>query len=143
MSLVITLTLPDALYEPLRRTARATNQPMESVVLTALQSSLPALDGLSPELLRQLSELEGWTNEELWHAMLERVPEDQQEELENLLHQNQAGQLQVPEAERLDALQHAADVVMLRKARAAVLLRLRGQRLPTLAELRHLTRAAG
>jgi hypothetical protein len=32
-------------------------------------------------------------------------------------------------------LQQQADMVMLRKARAAVLLRFRGRRLPTLAEL--------
>jgi hypothetical protein len=39
------------------------------------------------------------------------------------------------EQERLASLQQQADLVMLRKARAAVLLRFRGKRLPTLAEL--------
>ena len=39
----------------------------------------------------------------------------------------------------LTSLQRAADRVMLRKARAAVLLRFRGERPPTLTELRQLT----
>ena len=43
------------------------------------------------------------------------------------------------EQEQLTYLQRAADRVMLRKARAAVLLRFRGERLPTLTELRQLT----
>jgi hypothetical protein len=38
--------------------------------------------------------------------------------------------------DRLDALRHKADRTMLRKARAAVLLRFRGQPAPTIAELR-------
>jgi hypothetical protein len=42
---------------------------------------------------------------------------------------------------KLAALQNEADRVMLCKARAAVLLRFRGRRLPTLAELRKLTRS--
>jgi len=67
------------------------------------------------------------------------VPLDQQQALEDLLQRNQAGELTQAERERLASLQHAADRVMLRKARAAVLLRFRGQRIPTLAELRQLT----
>ena len=43
------------------------------------------------------------------------------------------------EQEQLTSLQRAADRVMLRKARAAVLLRFRGERLPTLTELHQLT----
>ena len=39
------------------------------------------------------------------------------------------------EREQLAILQQQADLVMLRKARAAVLLRFRGKRVPTLAEL--------
>ena len=42
------------------------------------------------------------------------------------------------EREQLALLQQLADLVMLRKARAAVLLRFRGKRVPTLAELSQL-----
>jgi len=139
MSRTVTLTLPDKLYEPAERTAQATNQPLEAVLLTALQASLPPLEGLPADMAAALLELEALGDEALWEAMLETVPDQQQQELEDLLQRNQAGALTDIDSERLAALQHAADVVMLRKARAAVLLRFRGRRIPTLAELRQLT----
>ena len=138
----VTLNLPDKLYQPLQRMAQATDQPMEIVLLTALQSSLPTLDGLPSDLAQELSELEAMDNDALRQVLLETVPPDQQQALEELLWRNQAGELTPSGRERLVALQQAADLVMLRKARAAVLLRFRGQRIPTLTELRQLTIAA-
>ena len=142
MPQTVTLNLPDKLYQPLQRMAQATDQPMEIVLLTALQSSLPTLDGLPSGLAHELSELEMMNNDALRQLLLETVPSDQQQALDELLWRNQAGELTPSERERLVALQRTADLVMLRKARAAVLLRFRGQRIPTLTELRQLTIAA-
>ncbi len=139
MSQTVMLTLPDRLYQPLQRIAQATDQPMETVLLMALQASLPPLDGLPADLAQELARLEALDNGALRQVLLETVPLDQQQALEDLLQRNQAGELTQVERERLASLQHAADRVMLRKARAAVLLRFRGQRIPTLAELRQLT----
>jgi hypothetical protein len=72
-------------------------------------------------------------------VMLETVPLDQQHRLHDLLFRNQAGMLTASEHAQLSGLQQQADLVMLRKARAAVLLRFRGKRVPTLAELSQLT----
>ena len=139
MSQTVMLTLPDRLYQPLQRIAQATDQPVETVLLMALQASLPPLDGLPADLAQELARLEALDNGALRQVLLETVPLDQQQALEDLLQRNQAGELTQVERERLASLQHAADRVMLRKARAAVLLRFRGQRIPTLAELRQLT----
>jgi len=139
MSQTVTLTLPDKLYSPVRRMAEATHQPIEEVLLTALQATLPPLDGLPPDLANALTPLEALNNEALWAVMLETVPVEQQRALDDLLRRNQAEGLSEAERDQLTALQRAADLVMLRKARAAVLLRFRGQRLPTLSELRQLT----
>ena len=68
----------------------------------------------------------------------ETVPLDQQHQLHDLLLRNQAGMLTDAEREQLAIVQQQADLVMLRKARAAVLLRFRGKRVPTLAELSQL-----
>jgi len=68
----------------------------------------------------------------------EVVPLAQQHQLHDLLLRNQAGMLADAEHEQLALLQQQADLVMLRKARAAVLLRFRGKRVPTLAELSQL-----
>lgn len=75
----------------------------------------------------------------LWRVMLETVPLAQQHQLHDLLLRNQAGILTKSEHEQLAVLQQQADLVMLRKARAAILLRFRGKRVPTLAELSQLT----
>jgi hypothetical protein len=79
--------------------------------------------------------LESLDDEALWRVMLETVPPDQQHRLHDLLLRNQAGVLTTLEHEQLAVLQQQADLMMLRKARAAVLLRFRGKRVPTLAEL--------
>ena len=63
------------------------------------------------------------------------VAPEQQEELEELQDKQRSSALSKAEAERLAALHHVADELMLRKAYAAVLLKWRGHRLPTLADL--------
>jgi predicted transcriptional regulator len=141
MSQTVTLTLPDKLYDPIQRIAQATDQSIETILLTALQASLPSLEGLSPELTQELVELEDLDNDNLRQVLLETVAIEQQEELDTLLHKNQAGELTQAEQEKLAHLQQAADRIMLRKARAAVLLRFRGQRIPSLTELHQLTLA--
>ena len=106
--------------------------------MTALQAALPTLEGLPPDVVQHLVALESLDDQALWRVMLETVPLDQQHRLHDLLIRNQAGMLTDAEREQLAILQQQADLVMLRKARAAVLLRFRGKRVPTLAELSQL-----
>lgn len=134
----VTLTLPDSVLQPLKRTAQAMRQPIEELLVTALQASLPALQDLPDELIADLTALETLDNEALWQVMKETVPSETQADLSDLLERRQRDPLTPltnAEQERLASLQQQADLVMLRKARAAVLLRFRGKRLPTLAEL--------
>jgi hypothetical protein len=141
MTQTITVNVPDSVYQQLERAARATDQPLETVILAALRASLPSLEGLPPDLIDDLTDLERLPNDALQRVLLETVPPAQQDELESLLFQQQAGALAAPEHERLAQLQQQADRTMLRKARAAALLRFRGQRLPTLAELQQVAAA--
>ncbi|MBI3653153.1 MAG: hypothetical protein HY231_19165 [Acidobacteria bacterium] len=135
MSQTVTLNLPDDFFQPLRRAAVATNQTIEETLLTALQASLPSLEGLPEELIEQLIALELLDDESLRQVMMEIVPSDQQQKIHELLARHQDHNLSDEEGARLTELQHQADLVMLRKAHAASLLRFRGKRLPTLAEL--------
>ncbi len=135
MAETITLTLPERLDDSIRRMAQATQQPVESLLVSALQASLPSLDGLPQDLTQELVSLETLDIRALWHVLAETMDKTHAQELEELLHHKQAGVLSPSQAQRLDELQRAADRVMLRKARAAVLLRFRGQRIPTLGEL--------
>ena len=139
MPRTITLTLPDNILQPVQRVAQATKQSVEELLITALQAALPALEGLPPDVMQHLVALESLDDRALGRVMLETVPLDQQHQLHALLLRNQAGMLTDAEREQLAILQQQADLVMLRKARAAVLLRFRGKRVPTLTELSQLT----
>jgi hypothetical protein len=139
MAQTVTLELPQTIYLPAKRMAEVTNRSLEDLLVRALEASLPPLDGLPSELAEDLVELESLDNESLRQVMVSKVPTAQQRELDRLLRKNQAGTLTEQERQKLDRLQREADRVMLRKARAAVLLRFRGHRLPTLEELRRLT----
>jgi hypothetical protein len=135
MSHLITLDLPDRVFRLVQRTAQATNQPIEALLLHALQAALPLLEGLSEEMIEKLTALETYDDESLWRVMGETVSTEVQQKLRTLLARQQSTALTEAERGQLAALQEQADLVMLRKARAAVLLRFRGKRLPTLAEL--------
>jgi hypothetical protein len=139
MPQTITLTLPDNVLQPVQRVAQATQQSVEELLVTALQAALPTLEGLPPDVMQHLVALESLDDQALWRVMLETVSLDQQHQLHDMLLRNQAGGLTESEHEQLAVLQQQADLVMLRKARAAVLLRFRGKRVPTLAELSQLT----
>lgn len=139
MTQTVTLELPETIYLPVQRMAEATRRPVTEVLVDALKASLPPLEGLSLALVAELANLEELSDEALWQVMLSQVPTERQRKLGRLLQKNKNRKLVEHERVELAALQSEADGVMLRKARAAVLLRFRGQRLPTLAELRKLT----
>ena len=139
MSQTITLNLPESFVQPLERAMRATNQPIEQLLLTALQTALPPLEGLPPELVAKLEALELLSDDSLRSVLLETVPAKVQRQISQLLQQQETSPLSAADQLELEELQEQADLVMLRKARAAVLLRFRGHRLPTLAELGRLT----
>jgi hypothetical protein len=143
MSQTVTLELPDTIYQPAQRMAKAIQSSLTEVLVNALKASLPALEGVSSTLATELVNLEQLDDDALWQVMLSRVSANQQKKLNHLLQKNKRGSLTESERVELAALQNEADRIMLRKARAAVLLRFRGHRLPTLAELRKLSRTRG
>ncbi len=77
MAQMVTLELPPTIYLPARRMAEATNRPLEDLLVRALQSSLPSLDGLPSELVEELVDLESLDDESLWQVLVSRVPEAQ------------------------------------------------------------------
>jgi hypothetical protein len=131
----VTLTLPENFLQPLKRTAKATKQPIEKLLLSALQSSLPPLEGLPKNVIANLTALETLDDKSLQQVMMETVLIETQKAITKLLDKQKQTALSNAEHKKLSSLQHQADLVMLRKARAAVLLRFRGRRIPTIAEL--------
>ena len=109
MSHTITLEMPDSVFQPIERAARATKQPVETLLLNTLQASLPSLDGLPSEVRQNLESLETLDDDALWRVMLETVPPDQQQRLSELLDANQSGTIAEAERSELLSLQHQAD----------------------------------
>jgi len=122
MSHMISLAIPDELYEPLQQVAQAAHQPLEVVLLKALQTSLLLLDGLLPNFSEELIHLENLDDNELQRVLLGTLPV--QHELDNW-----AKGLSQDEKNRLNDLTRATDPIMLKKARASVLLHFCGRRL--------------
>jgi len=122
----VTLNLPETIYQSAWRTAKAVRRPVEDILLTVIKFSLPLLEGLPPEMINELTELESFADVQLWKVARSTLPELQQRKLSRLLRKNQAGILTEGERQTLDALISESKRLMLRKARAPVLLKWRG-----------------
>lgn len=128
----VTLQIPEILYQRLVNTARATQRPLEEVILHALQvGSPPSWDDVPEEFQTQLAALDKLDDNTLWQIFHNRKIAADMERYNTLLDGNSNGTL--TEAERLElmALRHEADLFMLQKAQAAVLLRWRGYNVST------------
>jgi predicted HAD superfamily phosphohydrolase len=135
MTQTVPIQVSRSLYRQLERLATLTKRPLEDIVERSLTASIPPLpDTLSDEIRDGLLALESLEDDELWQVARSIVSPEQQEELSLLLEKNRAVITEAEKA-RLSELQEQADRLMLRKAYAYVLLKWRGHRLPTLAEL--------
>ncbi len=131
-----TIQIPQTLYRRLERMAQLTRHSLEEVVTRTLESSVPSLPESMPEEMRNdLLALEGLSDDSLWQVARSQVGAERHEQHSELLAKNRAGTLTEAEREHLTWYRTEADQLMLRKAYAYALLKWRGHRLPTLAEL--------
>lgn len=132
----VPVQVPVTLYERLERLAKLTNRSLENIVEQTLAANMPPLpETLSEEVRDDLLALETLNDEALWQVAQSMVSPEQQEQIRLLLEKNSLALITETEQARLTQLQQQADQLMLRKAYAYVLLKWRGHRLPTLAEL--------
>ncbi|RMF29334.1 MAG: hypothetical protein D6759_14055 [Chloroflexi bacterium] len=128
--------MPQPLYRRLERLAKLTRRPVESLVVQTLEANIPPLpDDLPDEMRDDLLALEELSDEALWQVARSVVNPEAQAEYRLLLEKNRLGTITESEQARLAQLRREADRLMLRKAYAYVLLKWRGYRLPTLAEM--------
>jgi hypothetical protein len=133
---MVTIQVPQALYDRLERLARLTRRPVESLIAQTLSTSLPLLpDDLAAEQREALFALESLDDEQLWQIEGATFPPAQYQQFADLREKSRIGGLTTAEQDSLDRLTAAADLLTLRKAYAAVLLKWRGHRLPSLAAL--------
>ena len=136
MSQTITINLSDTLYEQLKRAAELSRQPTETIVIQSLTHTLPSLlEEIPAQYQPDVYPLLQMGDAELQREAKSTFPPKRWAEYEALLEENKARPLTPGEKTRLDALRREADVLMFRRGYAAVLLKRRGYRLPTLREI--------
>lgn len=129
----VTLNIPVPLYQRLLNTASATQRSLEEVILHALKvGSPPTYDDIPEEFQAELAILDRLDNDALWQIATRRKTAAEMERYDSLLDRNREGT--IAEAERLELTEWRREVdrFMLRKARAAVLLRWWGRNISTL-----------
>lgn len=123
----ITLTVPDYVYDQAERVAKATAQPIETILRKRLEevyadprSRLPLDEQAELDALKHLSD------EALWTIAREQMPRSRQERMQMLMEGNSKGKITATEYEELSRLVEQGQRLTLRKAQAADLLMDRG-----------------
>jgi hypothetical protein len=136
MTHAITIHIPDTLYDQLKRTAELSHRSMDIIVAQSLSHSIsPLLEDIPAEYQADVYPLLEMDEAALQAEVRRIFPTEHWAEYETLLEKNKAGRLTAKEQASLDVLRREADVLMFRKAYAAVLLKRRGYHPPPLHEL--------
>jgi hypothetical protein len=123
----VTLQIPEIIYTRLVNTAKATNRPLEEIILRALlRGSPPTWDDIPSEFQAEVAALDKLNDDSLWQVARASKTTQDMERYNILLEGNSNGTLNEEQRLELMALRHSMDVFMLCKAQAAVLLRWRG-----------------
>lgn len=131
MSQLLSIELPEELYERVRRAAAATNQPMETTLAAIVRGATPSLDKVPPQYRAELEAMEVLGDDELGDITQAGLSAAKQRRLAYLLRVKQEGGLTNRQQSGLAELQSEADRLMLRRAYAALLLKYRGRQLPS------------
>jgi hypothetical protein len=132
----ITIHIPDTLYDQLKRTAELSQRSMDTIVAQSLSHSIsPLLEDIPAEYQADVYPLLEMDEAALQAEVRRIFPTQHWEEYETLLEKKKAGRLTAKEQARLEVLCREADILMFRKAYAAVLLKRRGYHHPSLHEL--------
>lgn len=123
----ITVTLPDSVYERIKKTAQATSLSSEDVIKQTVSLLLPAFESDIPANLRlSLSKLSLLNDLQLWKTANYSMPDSDQSKLEKLAEIQKHRGLTEEENLELDHLMTEAQEIMLLKAEARRLLAQRG-----------------
>lgn len=132
----LTIHLPTEDIRRLIRVAEISRRPLDDVIAVALRANLPPLlDDLPSSFQDDLARLESLPNDELRLQMNAQAQPDWVERYDDLLAVSDARTLTEVEVQELTTLRREGDLLMYRKAYAALLLKWRGEHVPSLADL--------
>lgn len=127
MTHTVVLNLSDKLYQQLRQAAELAQQPVEIIVEQSLSHSLPPLlEDIPAEYQLDVYPLLQMGATQLRNEVDRVLPARRWQQYESLLAAKRERPLQPEEENLLTVLRREADVLMLRKSYAAVLLKRRG-----------------
>jgi hypothetical protein len=131
---VLSLELPEDIYERVRRAAKGMNQPVEQALVRIVRAATPSLEKVPAKYRAELEAMEDLADEELWKISRTRPTPGKQRRLEQLLDKNRLAELTGPEKQGLAGLRDLGDRLMLRRSYALLLLKYRGHRLQDLED---------
>ncbi len=123
---VITLNLPETVYEQIKRAAERTRRPMHDVMVEAVAAVAPVVDTAPEDMLAALAQMAYLNDAALWRAARATMTEEQRERLETLHLQQQRQILTFDEQAEEQALLALYRETILIRAQAAVILQQRG-----------------
>jgi hypothetical protein len=136
MTQVITIHIPDTLYDQLKRTAALSHRSIDTIVAQSLLHSIsPLFEDIPAAYQTEVYPLLEMDESTLQAEVRRIFPADRWAEYEALLEKHQDGNLTRNEHAQFEALRREADILMFRKAYAAVLLKRRGYHPPSVHAL--------
>jgi hypothetical protein len=132
---MVTLRVPDVLYERVQHAAASLKRSLEDIVLLALATALPPLTELPREVADDLGALAFLDDAALFEVVQSTLPPELSAEMDALLADKGRGEIETSAGQRLDELVRAHEVLTLRRAQAALLLQRRGHDMSDPAKL--------
>ena len=137
----LTLRLPDSIYQRLVDLAQKSDRPLEEETVSLLNSALMTdaelvadiSDTRSAQVTQRLNQLSLLTDEELWSAATSQASEHDNDLMQELLEKQQRQGLTLDESEQVQMLSNHFNLIMMVRAKSAVLLAERGHDVSKLA----------
>jgi len=130
----VTIRMSDQLYHQVEQRAGRMQRSVEEEVVAVVEDALPVLDFLLADIADELGQMVFLTDSELWHAAQTVITAGENRRMQALVLKRQREGLSPEEEIEAEQLTMRQERVMLLRARAAALLRERGQNVSTLLE---------
>jgi hypothetical protein len=120
----VQINLPDPVFRRIKRRSEITRRSVAEEVVAVVTETFAA--EVPQDIVQELSQLDLFSDEELWAAANIVAPEDQTERMQVLLEKQGREGLSQPDEQEVARLSHFFNRVMLVRAKAAALLQERG-----------------
>lgn len=126
MPVKATVTLPDPIFEQIRRAADKSQRPVDEVLSETVIAMAPDIGGANGPNRSALAQLAYFNDAALWQAARSTMTVEQRERSQQLHDKQQSNGLTAEEDEEHEALAQLFRDTLLIRAQAAVLLKYRG-----------------